>query len=70
MDLSGEDSERCENLFELNASKLLATLVKGERKGSEGNTLLLLELHSKIADDAVAFDVEADAEKVRHFTLI
>lgn len=67
LDLGGEDSELSEDALELGSADLSAALIKGEREGSEGNSLLLLDLHSEVADDAVGLDVEADAEKVRHF---
>lgn len=62
LDLGGEDSELCKDTLELRAGDLSAALVEGEGEGSKGDSLLLLDVHSEVAYDAVDLYVEADAE--------
>jgi len=41
--------------------------VEAETELAEGDALLLLEHHAHVAEDAVRFDVQANAVQLRHF---
>lgn len=57
LDLAGEDVEVGQHSLELPAADVVAAGVESQTDSSEGDSLLLLDLHSEVVDNAIGLNV-------------